>query len=75
MATVGAQKHEGVSERIKLPALIVWGEREPGVLPGVAKRLASEIRGSTVASVETCGHYVQEEKPQELAKVIRDFLG
>ena len=75
MVTVGAQKHEGVSERILLPALIVWGEREPGVLPGVAKRLASEIQGSTVASVEACGHYVQEEKPQELAKVIRDFLG
>jgi pimeloyl-ACP methyl ester carboxylesterase len=75
MVTVGGQKHEGVSERIMLPALIVWGEREPGVLPGVAKRLASEIQGSTVASVEECGHYVQEEKPQELARVIRDFLG
>jgi pimeloyl-ACP methyl ester carboxylesterase len=75
MVTVSAQKHEGVSERIMLPTLIVWGEREPGVLPGVAERLKSEIRGSTLASVEACGHYVQEEKPQELAKVIRDFLG
>jgi len=75
MVTVGSQKYEGVSERIMQPTLIVWGERKPGVLPGVAARLKGEIRGSTLASVEACGHYVQEEKPQELAKVIRDFLG
>jgi pimeloyl-ACP methyl ester carboxylesterase len=24
--------------------------------------------------IKECGHYVQEEKPQELAKAIRDFL-
>ena len=75
MVTVGGQKYEGVSERIMQPTLIVWGEREPGVLPGVAARLTSEMQGSTLAPVEACGHYVQEEKPQELAKIIRDFLG
>jgi pimeloyl-ACP methyl ester carboxylesterase len=75
MVTVGAQKYEGVSERITRPTLIVWGEREPEVLAGAAERLTSEMQGSTLASVEECGHYVQEEKPQELATVIRDFLG
>ena len=75
MVTVSGQKHEGVSERIMRPTLIVWGEREPGVLAGAAARLTGEIQGSTLTPVEECGHYVQEEKPQELAKVIRDFLG
>lgn len=75
MVTVSGQKHEGVSERIVQPTLLVWGEREPGVLAGTAARLTGEIQGSTLAPVEECGHYVQEEKPQELAKVIRDFLG
>jgi pimeloyl-ACP methyl ester carboxylesterase len=75
MVTVGAQKYEGVSERITRPTLLVWGEREKGVLPGVAKRLTSEIQGSILASVEECGHYVQEEKPRELTGIIRDFLG
>ena len=75
MVTVSGQKHEGVSERIVRPTLIVWGEREPGVLAGAAARLTGEIQGSTLTPVEECGHYVQEEKPQELAKVIRDFLG
>ena len=75
MVTVSGQKHEGVSERIVQPTLLVWGEREPGVLAGTAARLTSEIQGSTLTPVEECGHYVQEEKPQELAEVIRDFLG
>jgi pimeloyl-ACP methyl ester carboxylesterase len=75
MVTVGGQKYPGVSERITHPTLIVWGEREPGVLAGTAERLNGEIEGSTLTPVEECGHYIQEEKPQELAKIIRDFLG
>jgi pimeloyl-ACP methyl ester carboxylesterase len=75
MVTVGGKKYEGVSERIVQPTLIVWGEREPGVLAGTAERLTSEMQGSTLAPVEASGHYVQEEKPQELARIIRDFLG
>lgn len=75
MVTVATQKYDGVSEGIKRPTLMVWGEREPGVLPGAAKRLTAEIEGSTLTPVQACGHYVQEEKPQELARAIRDFLG
>ena len=74
MSSVGVQKYEGVSVRITRPTLIVWGERGKGVPPEVAKRLNREIQGSKLVSVKECGHYVQEEKPRELAKAIRDFL-
>jgi pimeloyl-ACP methyl ester carboxylesterase len=52
----------------------VWGERGAGVPPEVAKRLNSEIQGSKLVSVKVCGHYVQEEKPEELVKAIRNFV-
>jgi len=74
MSSVGVQNYEAVSSRINRPTLIVWGERGKGVPPEVAKRLNREIQGSRLVSVKECGHYVQEEKPQELAKAIRNFL-
>ena len=75
MVTAAAQKYDGVTVHITQPTLLVWGEREQGVLPEVANRINGEIQGSTLAAVEESGHYVQEEQPQELAKIIRDFLG
>lgn len=74
MSSVGPQTYEGISEKIKTPTLIVWGERGTGVLSDVAKRLLSEIQRSKLVTINECGHYVQEEKPNELAKAIKDFL-
>lgn len=75
MVTTGAQRYEGITVNITRPALIVYGEREKGVLPEAAQQINREIRGSVLSSIEESGHYVQEEKPRELAKTIRDFLG
>lgn len=75
MTSVAIKKYEGVSTKITRPTLLVWGERDKGVPPEDAKRLNREIQGSKLATVKECGHYVQEEKPQELAKILRDYLG
>ena len=75
MTSVAIKKYEGVSTKIIRPTLLVWGERDKGSPPEDAKRLNREIQGSKLATVKECGHYVQEEKPQELAKIIRDYLG
>jgi pimeloyl-ACP methyl ester carboxylesterase len=74
MSSVGPQTYDGISVNISSPTLIVWGERGTGVPPEIAKRLNSEIQGSELLSVKECGHYVQEEKPEELAKALKDFL-
>ena len=74
MRSVGPQTYEGISVKISSPTLIVWGERGTGVPSELAKRLNAEIQGSKLVSVSECGHYVQEEKPEELAKAIRAFV-
>lgn len=74
MSSVGPQKYEGIAENISRPTLIVWGGKVAGVKSEDAKRLNREIQRSQLVSIKECGHYVQEEKPQELAKAIRDFL-
>lgn len=74
MSTVGVKNYEGVTEKITRPTLIVWGERGPEDPLTFATRIKGEIPESQLITVKECGHYVQEEKAQELAQIIEDFL-
>ena len=74
MVSAAAQKYGDVAAKVTKPTLLVWGEREEGVVAEVANRINGEIQGSTLVSVKESGHYIQEEQPQKLAKAIRNFL-
>jgi len=75
MSTVGVKNYEGVTERVTRPTLIVWGERGPEDTLEFATRIKGEIPESQLITVKECGHYVQEEKAQELAGIIKEYLG
>jgi pimeloyl-ACP methyl ester carboxylesterase len=75
MTSVGSQTYEGITEKIFLPALIIWGEREAGISSPTAERIKREIQESQLVYVKESGHYVQEEKPDKLNEIIRGFLG
>jgi pimeloyl-ACP methyl ester carboxylesterase len=75
MRDVGPRKYEGISEHISVPTLIVWGENDVAVPPPDAERLNREIKNSQLILLKECGHMLPEEKPEELARAIRDFLG
>jgi pimeloyl-ACP methyl ester carboxylesterase len=70
-----SQKYEGISERISVPTLIVWGENEKRLTWEEGRRLNREIEESTLVLIKECGHMVPEEKPEELARMILEFLG
>ena len=74
MATVTTQTYEGSAEHITQPTLIIWGEKDQANLPADAERLKQEIKQSSLIYIPECGHYVQEEKPEELAEEIKDCL-
>jgi pimeloyl-ACP methyl ester carboxylesterase len=74
MTTVTTQTYEGVAEPITQPTLIIWGEKDQANLPADGERLKQEIKQSSLIYIPECGHYVQEEKPKELAEAIKDFL-
>ena len=65
--------------KISRPTLIVWGEnarrKDMTVKLEEAKQFNREIRGSQLVLIQECGHYIQEEKPQELANMIKNFSG
>ena len=74
MRTVGLKPYPGVTEHITRPTLLVWGERGPDDPLEHAKRITSEVKDCKLATVPESGHYIQEEKPEMLAQIIRDYL-
>jgi pimeloyl-ACP methyl ester carboxylesterase len=78
MYAYAARKNEDITGAITCPALIIWGENRRSSKINAKLQAASrnkhEIRDSKLVLVPECGHYVQEEKPSELARAMRDFL-
>lgn len=59
---------------VEVPTLIIWG-RNDSIMPlDDAYKFQTDIRNSMVRVVEDCGHIPQEEKPEETAKLIIEFL-
>lgn len=55
------------------PILILWGNKDPLLSPALLKRWKEYLTDAKVIELES-GHFVQEEKPQELLQHIRQFL-
>jgi pimeloyl-ACP methyl ester carboxylesterase len=68
---VGAEWQPDV-EKIRRPALILWGKDDPYVAPRFAERLAARVRGELVF-FEGCGHWWPAERPAEAAIELERF--
>jgi pimeloyl-ACP methyl ester carboxylesterase len=61
--------------RIKIPALVLWGDKDGITAPAYGERLAQAIPGARFAAIPGAGHYPQIEQPEQVAKAIEDFAG
>jgi pimeloyl-ACP methyl ester carboxylesterase len=59
---------------IKVPTLILWGERDPLIEPSAAKKFAAAISGSKLITYPEVGHLPQLEIPQRSAADVAAFL-
>lgn len=60
-----------------IPVQLIYGENDK-ILPHVAKTMARVKQDLPQASVHVlpdCGHFLQEDKPEEIARLMQDFLG
>jgi len=62
-----------VSE-ISCPTLILWAEKERFFTRQSAESLRAKIKCSRLEIIPACGHFIQEERPKESAKIIEAFL-
>jgi pimeloyl-ACP methyl ester carboxylesterase len=61
-------------EKIRVPTLLVWGDRDPAVLPESAAQVQRAIRGSQLVMMPGVGHLPYEEAPEEFNRVLLEFL-
>jgi haloalkane dehalogenase len=62
-------------ERWERPALVLFSDSDPIFSPAAAERLASRIPGAGPAEIVAgAGHFLQEEKGEEIAERIVRFL-
>jgi pimeloyl-ACP methyl ester carboxylesterase len=64
-----------VVRTIDVPTLLVTGDRDRVIAPRWNRRTAEAIPGARFAVLDDCGHTPQEECPDQLLEVVRDFLG
>jgi haloalkane dehalogenase len=63
-------------ERWERPALVLFSDSDPIFSPAAAERLAARIPGAGPAEIVVgAGHFLQEEKGEEIAERIVRFLG
>jgi pimeloyl-ACP methyl ester carboxylesterase len=60
-------------ERITCPSLIVVGAEDRLTPPKYAMYLYDHLSQATLVEIEGAGHYLQQEKPEELAAALRDW--
>jgi len=60
---------------VRAPALLVWGEHDRVVPIGAAHRYVAALPDARLELVADCGHCVDMERPEELARLVISFAG
>jgi pimeloyl-ACP methyl ester carboxylesterase len=60
---------------LKIPVQLIWGANDPLFPLAHASRAQSIIERSRLAVIEGAGHTPQAERPEEVNRVLREFLG
>ena len=58
----------------KIPVKLIWGEQDAWQVLDWAHRLNRDIPGSDLTIVRDAGHFSLEDKPDEIAALVVDFL-
>jgi pimeloyl-ACP methyl ester carboxylesterase len=61
--------------KIHVPTLVVWGMKDPALLPLQLEGLEALVDDLTVVKLPDAGHFAPWEAPDEVASALRDFLG
>jgi pimeloyl-ACP methyl ester carboxylesterase len=61
------------AQRVDVPTLVIWGERDPALLTGLTRGLDEWIPDLRVETLPGAGHWVPYERPDEVNDLIREF--
>ena len=66
---------ENELRQLKIPVLIIRAAGDVYLDASIAVKLHAEIPGSKLVEIETAGHFIQEEEPEQLSASIMNFIG
>lgn len=61
--------------RVRVPALVVWGEHDGIVTPDYGEKLCRSLPNARLERIGRAGHYPQVERPDAVAEAIERFAG
>lgn len=67
-------KHPVASFEVRMPTLVIWGEKDPYILTGNLDGLERYVPKLTVERIPDATHWVVHEKSARVNELIRDFL-
>jgi pimeloyl-ACP methyl ester carboxylesterase len=59
---------------VRVPTLVIWGERDTALLPGLLDGLDQVVTDLTVKRIPDGSHWVIHEHPDEVNRLIREFI-
>ena len=59
---------------VRVPSLVVWGDNDKVVPQSAAKRYVEALPNAKLEIVRNCGHCVDMEQPDALAKLVTNFI-
>ncbi len=68
------QTTEGVAQKVDVPCLMVMAENDVVLRPSMADGMEAFVPDLEKHLIEDCGHWTQAEKPEELSRVMTDWL-
>jgi pimeloyl-ACP methyl ester carboxylesterase len=66
--------YENLLEKIRTPALVLWGKEDRLLPPEEGLRLSSDLAGARLLVLPGTGHLPQEEAPEEFSRAVSRFL-
>lgn len=70
-----AGRFPALAARVRAPTLLIWCRQDTWIPLSNAERFLAAIADSRKVVLEDCGHMPQEERPAELLRELRSFLG
>ncbi|MEN8183714.1 MAG: alpha/beta hydrolase [Myxococcota bacterium] len=61
-------------EKIPVPSLMVTAQWDQALRPEMAAGMPSLVPDLEMETIEKCGHWTQQEKPEELNRILLDWL-
>jgi epoxide hydrolase 4 len=62
------------SRTVEVPTLVIWGENDVALLPSLTRGLSEWVPRLSVEIVPGAGHWVPYERPDEVNRLIREFM-